>query len=191
MASAIAGSTPVHYHTMLAPLAANEGLPVGPVIGMDAPTGQGAAVTLTKPVNVQVSSDAPGEMTLTWEGTDAPNGFLLMAMILETSASETAFVTDGAARTGTVTGLTGGVSYVGVVVALEVTEGGFDYLYDWGGPVTVQSGARVESSADKAVLVALYNATGGVNWTDNTNWLSDAPCWGVARRDHRRHRPRH
>ena len=29
--------------------------------------------------------------------------------------------------------------------------------------------------ADRAALVALYNATGGGNWKDNTNWLSDKP----------------
>ena len=29
--------------------------------------------------------------------------------------------------------------------------------------------------ADRAVLVALYEATGGANWKDNTNWLSEAP----------------
>ena len=29
--------------------------------------------------------------------------------------------------------------------------------------------------ADRAVLVALYEATGGANWKDNTNWLSAAP----------------
>ena len=29
--------------------------------------------------------------------------------------------------------------------------------------------------SDRAALVALYNATGGPNWTDNTNWLSDKP----------------
>ena len=28
---------------------------------------------------------------------------------------------------------------------------------------------------DRAALVALYNATDGANWTDNTNWLSDKP----------------
>ena len=28
---------------------------------------------------------------------------------------------------------------------------------------------------DEAALVALYNATDGPNWTDNTNWLTDAP----------------
>ena len=30
-------------------------------------------------------------------------------------------------------------------------------------------------SDDRAALVALYNATDGPNWTNNTNWLSDAP----------------
>ena len=28
---------------------------------------------------------------------------------------------------------------------------------------------------DRASLTALYNATDGPNWTDNTNWLTDAP----------------
>ena len=31
---------------------------------------------------------------------------------------------------------------------------------------------------DRAALVALYNATDGDNWTDNTNWLSDVPLTG-------------
>ena len=52
-------------------------------------------------------------------------------------------------------------------------------------------GVPAESRAqeeDRAALVALYNATGGENWTNNTNWLSSAPIqewWGVAsnRRD--------
>ena len=30
---------------------------------------------------------------------------------------------------------------------------------------------------DRAALVALYNATDGRNWVDNTNWLTDAR-WG-------------
>ena len=29
--------------------------------------------------------------------------------------------------------------------------------------------------ADRAALVALYNATGGANWTNNSNWLSAGP----------------
>lgn len=36
--------------------------------------------------------------------------------------------------------------------------------------------ARAESAAeDRAVLESFYHATGGPNWTDSTNWLSDAP----------------
>jgi len=31
------------------------------------------------------------------------------------------------------------------------------------------------SAADRAPLVAFYNATGGPNWSNNTNWLTDAP----------------
>ncbi|CAN0280957.1 unnamed protein product, partial [Ectocarpus sp. 12 AP-2014] len=30
-------------------------------------------------------------------------------------------------------------------------------------------------STDRAALVALYNATDGDNWTNNTNWNTDAP----------------
>ena len=44
---------------------------------------------------------------------------------------------------------------------------------------TLSFGIGVELSAvalgDREVLVALYNATDGANWTDNTNWLSTAP----------------
>ena len=47
--------------------------------------------------------------------------------------------------------------------------------------VTVEAdGARAASeiaveNPDRAALVALYNATDGPNWVDNTNWLTDAP----------------
>ncbi len=33
----------------------------------------------------------------------------------------------------------------------------------------------VDPNPDRAVLVALYEATDGANWTNNTNWLSDRP----------------
>jgi glucose/arabinose dehydrogenase/Leucine-rich repeat (LRR) protein len=41
-------------------------------------------------------------------------------------------------------------------------------------PVTVTAPLR-ESPSEAAVLAALYHSTNGPNWTDNTNWLSDAP----------------
>ena len=48
--------------------------------------------------------------------------------------------------------------------------------------VTARSGeasgdalVTVAINADRAALVALYSATDGPNWVDNTNWLTDAP----------------
>lgn len=51
--------------------------------------------------------------------------------------------------------------------------------------------ARAQGSveSDRAALVALYNATGGANWTDNTKWLTDAPLgewFGVETNEHGR-----
>ena len=46
--------------------------------------------------------------------------------------------------------------------------------------------AQDSVESDRAVLVALYNATGGPNWTDNINWLSNEPLsewYGVATSD--------
>ena len=34
---------------------------------------------------------------------------------------------------------------------------------------------KTSSETDRAALVALYNATGGGNWRNDSNWLSDAP----------------
>ena len=34
-----------------------------------------------------------------------------------------------------------------------------------------------EHVADREALIAFYNATGGPDWTNNTNWLSDEPYW--------------
>ena len=36
-------------------------------------------------------------------------------------------------------------------------------------------GPEPSDEQDRAVLVTLYNATDGANWTDNSGWLSDAP----------------
>ncbi len=41
--------------------------------------------------------------------------------------------------------------------------------------VAVATNARATVADDRAVLVALYEATGGSNWTKNDNWLTDAP----------------
>ena len=42
-------------------------------------------------------------------------------------------------------------------------------------PTGSQSVSAVDEARDRAALVALYNATSGPNWANNSNWLSDAP----------------
>ena len=42
-------------------------------------------------------------------------------------------------------------------------------------PLSAPPGSAGSDATDRAALVALYNATDGPNWANNTNWLSDAP----------------
>ncbi|WP_299903343.1 hypothetical protein, partial [uncultured Aquimarina sp.] len=49
--------------------------------------------------------------------------------------------------------------------------------------LTVEGDTCGVSDAQKQALIDLYNSTDGANWTDNTNWLTDAPVcdwYGVA-----------
>ena len=43
-----------------------------------------------------------------------------------------------------------------------------------GRPALVQTSTE-EALTDREILVAFYNSTGGANWTNNMNWLSDKP----------------
>ena len=94
-------------------------------------TGAPASTELTKPVEVMAESNAVGELMLTWEGGANADSFLLIAVnMVDTSDYKTADVSDGAARMGTVAGLTSGVNYLGIVVALQGT--GADQPYSYG-----------------------------------------------------------
>ena len=141
---------------------------------------QGSPVS---PTDVAAVSDAPGELTLTWEGGDGSDAFLLIAVHLETYDYETKTVAGDAAKAGTVTGLTGGANYLGIVVAFHTTAYGLQTAYGVAPPIPVQS-SGTSAATDRAALIALYNATGGANWNDNTNWLTNAPLeqwYGVSR----------
>ena len=93
--------------------------------------------TLTNPTNVTAVSNAAGELTLTWQGGDNADSFLLIAVHLETIAYETETVAGGVAKTGTVTGLTGGANYLGIVVALQASADGLATQYGAARPVAV------------------------------------------------------
>lgn len=49
------------------------------------------------------------------------------------------------------------------------------WLNDPSDPTVPAGIGEAACSDDRAVLVALYEATDGANWTNNTHWLSDAP----------------
>ena len=139
--------------------------------------------TFTAPASVIAVSNSAGELTLTWQGGDNADAFLLIAVHLETYDYETETVAGDAAKAGTVTGLTGGANYLGIVVAFHTTAYGLQTAYGVAPPIPVQS-SGTSAATDRAALIALYNATGGANWNDNTNWLTNAPLeqwYGVSR----------
>ena len=65
-----------------------------------------------------------------------------------------------------ITGLTNGTTYAVRVGAVNARGTGAWSAEAAGMPVTLRGG-------DRAALIALYNATGGPGWTDNTKWLSE------------------
>ena len=95
--------------------------------------------TTTEPSNVMASSDAAGELMLAWEGGANADSYLLIAVnMADTSDYKTAIVSDGAAQMGTVAGLTSGVNYLGIVVALQGTGADQTFTYGASGVQAVQ-----------------------------------------------------
>ena len=95
-------------------------------------SGDSAAVaqgTLPAPTNGTAVSNTAGERTLARDGGGNADSFLLVAVHTETFDYENANGPDGAARTGTVTGLTGGADYLGIVVAPQATADGLATQY--------------------------------------------------------------
>ena len=95
-------------------------------------SGDSAAVaqgTLPAPTNGTTVSNTAGERTLARDGGGNADSFLLVAVHTETFDYENANGPDGAARTGTVTGLTGGADYLGIVVAPQATADGLATQY--------------------------------------------------------------
>ena len=59
----------------------------------------------------------------------------------------------------------------------DLCEPGDARFRTWLERIVERRGTEVQCAAltDRDALVALYEATGGPNWTDKTNWLTDAP----------------
>ena len=76
---------------------------------------------------------------------------------------------------GVISGLESGTSYHFIVRGMRFNF--IKYAEVWGNWSQWASATPPSSSVatDRAALIAFYNATDGPNWTDNSNWLSDAP----------------
>ncbi len=86
------------------------------------------------------------------------------------------------------TDVTAGTTYYYAIRAVNAAGETSDWLQEYASATPTASGTPTPTatptatetpggpaSTDRAVLVALYNATGGASWTNNANWLSDKP----------------
>ena len=94
---------------------------------------------LTKPTNVMAMSDAAGELTLTWQGAENADRYLLIAVDMSGARDtvtglrlyKTASVNGGESSRGEVTGLVSGRNYLGIVVALKGSGATRETEYDF------------------------------------------------------------
>ncbi len=95
-----------------------------------------ADTTLMAPTNVMATSDAAGKITITWEGAENADSFVLVALDLAGYAAgnsryyETSSVDDGSATMGDITALTSETEYAVLVIAIQGT--GANEVYEFG-----------------------------------------------------------
>ena len=102
-------------------------------------------LTLKAPTEVTAESTSAGALTLNWKGAENATSYLLIAVDMSAARNasggriyETASITDGAARTGDVTGLIPGRSYLGIVVALKGSGDDRETEHGAAAPIPVQ-----------------------------------------------------
>ena len=150
--------------------------------------------TVGQVANLTASTDGQddGAVRLTWsQAQDAQVHFVVYAKSDEVNAGNytNAQIAPFAGTEGMISGLDGGTSYSFIGIGMRWNW--VDYGAVWGTWSGWQAATPVActatgTSAERAALTALYNATGGPNWTDNTKWLTDVPIcqwYGVVTND--------
>ena len=130
------------------------------------PSPPGAPTGLTAAGNGQTRID------LSWSAPSSDGGAAITGYRIEVSEDRTDW-SDLEADTGSTstryshTGLTSGTTRHYRVSAINSA--------GTGPPSNLAAARTSTTGTDRAALVALYNATDGPNWTDDTSWLTDAP----------------
>ena len=139
-----------------------------------------------------------GAVRATWsEADNAQVHFVIYVKSEELYANNyaSAQMAPFAGSEGLITGLDGGTSYHFNVIGMRWNWVQYGAVWgEWSAwapatPKEPDGAAAPASLGDKAELTALYNATDGANWANNTNWLSDLPLnrwYGVTADDDER-----
>ena len=138
-----------------------------------------AAVSSLGAPTIGTVTPGAGSLAVSWTAPSSDGGSAITAYDLrhiQTSADETVdsnwtvvddvWTTGGGTLQYTLTGLTGGTQYDLQMRAVNAVGDG---------PWSATATGTPTTAVDRDILVALYNATDGANWTNNTNWLSDEP----------------
>ena len=156
------------------------GTAAGMISGLPAtePSSVGRATNLA----TSTVSQEDGSVRLNWTAADDAQVYFVVYLKSSDLAARSfgqVQMVPFAGTEGVVRGLEGGTEYSFIVTGMRWNWVNYGAVWgswsDWETATPGGSGvaARPESSVDRAALVALYNATDGANWTDNTNWLSD------------------
>ena len=122
----------------------------------------------------------PDDDVLTYAATSSDGDTVAVWVAVETAQSESA--PHGGPPSSSVVWLAPGTAGTATVTVTARDPDGLDAVQTLAVTVAESTGPQTE----RAVLEALYDATGGADWTDSTNWKTDAPLgewYGVTAED--------
>ena len=142
------------------------------------PPGPGTAASPGAPTGLTAAANGQTQIDLSWNGPSDDGGAAVTGYRIEVSADRLAWSdlvgdSGSTSTTHSHTGLTAGSTRHYRVSAINSAGAGSASAIATG--TTASAPPAGSPATDRAALVALYNATGGADWTDNTNWLSDGP----------------
>ena len=142
------------------------------------PPGPGTAASPGAPTGLTAAANGQTQIDLSWNGPSDDGGAAITGYRIEVSADRLAWSdlvgdSGSTSTTHSHTGLTAGSTRHYRVSAINSACAGRVSAIATG--TTASAPPAGSPATDRAALVALYNATGGADWTDNINWLSDGP----------------